>query len=218
MLSAAIRSDAVASRQIQQRPLLPSASRCGLPASAPTGARHCWFLPAMRKTRVSDGEEAAAGRDPLWLPRATSSRCARRPPKRGLQGTRRLPIGPAPAQPGRVALLAKGRCVEARGSRPAFVIARDIGGTYRDPLGRLLLRRNGMTTTSTGRACRRSSGMLRRDVRNRRAEALCSESALEWMVCGVPILGAVSVSSRPCDGASCQWLSGMTDTPTMFAT
>jgi hypothetical protein len=29
----------------------------GLPASALTGARHCWFLPAMRKTRVSDGEK-----------------------------------------------------------------------------------------------------------------------------------------------------------------
>ena len=62
-----------------------------LPASTLTGARHCWFLPAMRKTRVSDGEEAAAGRDPLWLPRATSSRCARRPPKRGLQGSRHRP-------------------------------------------------------------------------------------------------------------------------------
>ena len=71
-----------------ERPLPASAyCRFGLPASALTSARHCWFLPAMRKTRVSDGEEAAAGRDPLWLPRATSSRTADFPAKRGQQGT-----------------------------------------------------------------------------------------------------------------------------------
>ena len=55
----------------------------GLPASTLTPGRHRWFVPAMRKRRVSDTRPAAAGRDPLSLARATSSRSARRPLKRG---------------------------------------------------------------------------------------------------------------------------------------
>ena len=76
----------------------------------------------MRKTRVSDGEEAAAGRDPLWLPRAISSRCARRPPKRGKCASRRRSPAPGPGRPPRCSRSAHLRSLPHDERRPALEI------------------------------------------------------------------------------------------------